>query len=129
MTQIDAKLVQDLDALKDPADLMAELHRRFGGRMALGNSGQLSESVLIAMAAAKGFKLRSYTSDTLRLFPETYKIFEALERKYGVTVERFKPDPKAVDEMVTRDGEFLFFDSKEKQELCCRLRKVHPNQR
>ena len=31
--------------------------------------------------------------------------------------------------MVAEHGEYLFFDSKEKQELCCRLRKVFPNER
>jgi phosphoadenosine phosphosulfate reductase len=31
--------------------------------------------------------------------------------------------------MVREHGEYLFFDSKEKQELCCHLRKVEPNQR
>src|SRR5271154_4797100 len=31
--------------------------------------------------------------------------------------------------MVAKHGEYLFFDSKEKQELCCHIRKVMPNER
>ena len=31
--------------------------------------------------------------------------------------------------MIREQGEFLFFDSKEKQEFCCDLRKVEPNER
>lgn len=31
--------------------------------------------------------------------------------------------------MVLEQGEYLFFDSKEKQEFCCRVRKVIPNER
>lgn len=129
MTLLDERVLSELESIGHPGELLAELHRRFGGRMALGNSGQLSESVLIAMAARAGFTLRSYTTDTLRLFPETHQLFEALEKKYGVRVERMKPDPEDLDQMVSRHGEFLFFDSKEKQELCCRIRKVDPNRR
>jgi phosphoadenylyl-sulfate reductase (thioredoxin) len=129
MTKINAELLQELETLQDPELLLATLCRLFGDRVALGNSGQLSESVLMAMAAQAGFKLRSYTTDTFRLFQETYQLFEALEEKYGVSVERMMPDPDDLAEMVSKHGEFLFFDSKEKQELCCRIRKVDPNGR
>jgi phosphoadenylyl-sulfate reductase (thioredoxin) len=31
--------------------------------------------------------------------------------------------------MIAQHGEYLFFDSKTKQEYCCNIRKVEPNQR
>ena len=53
----------------------------------------------------------------------------ALEAKYGITIERFKPDPGRLELMLKNHGEYLFFDSREKQEYCCSVRKVEPNRR
>jgi phosphoadenylyl-sulfate reductase (thioredoxin) len=81
------------------------------------------------MAAEQGLKPRVFTNDTGRLFPETLDYFARVEKTYGFVVERFSPDPAEVEKMVARHGEYLFFDSKEMQELCCHLRKVVPNRR
>ena len=122
-------LVGELSALTDPVVLLKTLQDRFGARMAIASAGQLTEAVLVALCANAGFKPRVFTIDTGRLFPETLVHFAELEKKYGLTVERFYPEASAVASMVAEHGEYLFFDSKEKQELCCRLRKVFPNER
>jgi phosphoadenylyl-sulfate reductase (thioredoxin) len=80
------------------------------------------------MASRVAPKLRVYTIDTLRLPDETYQLIDAIEKKYGIAIERFQPDPKRVAQMVARHGEFLFFDTKEKQEYCCMIRKVEPDE-
>lgn len=129
MTTIDQNLIAELEKIKDPGQLMADLFHRFGARAAIGTSGQLTGTALIAMAVEAGAKPRVFTNDTRRLFPETYEFFDAIENRYGLKVERFGPDPKEVDAMVSAYGENLFFDSKERQELCCAVRKVHPNNR
>ncbi|MBK8575739.1 MAG: phosphoadenylyl-sulfate reductase [Elusimicrobia bacterium] len=123
------EVIEELGSLTDPAVLLKTLQERFGGRLAIGTAGQLTESVLVALCVEAGFKPRVFTVDTERLFPETLDHFAQLEKNYGLTIERFHPDPKAVASMVSDHGEFLFFDSKEKQELCCRVRKVFPNER
>jgi phosphoadenosine phosphosulfate reductase len=84
---------------------------------------------ILDMAVKAGVTPRVFTIDSLRLFPETYRFIQELEKKYNLTVERFGPDPAEVDAMVREYGEHLFFDSKERQELCCRVRKVEPNLR
>ncbi|MEK7765395.1 MAG: phosphoadenosine phosphosulfate reductase family protein, partial [bacterium] len=84
---------------------------------------------LIDMAVKAGVTPRVFTVDAERLFPETYRLFDELEKRYGLTIERYRPDPVELDSMVKEYGEYLFFDSKERQELCCRVRKVHPNQK
>ena len=38
---IDQKLIVELEKIAEPGALMAELYRRFSGRMAIGTSGQL----------------------------------------------------------------------------------------
>jgi len=126
---VSSDLLLELERIAEPGALLAELHRRFGDRMAIAASGQPTDTVLIALAVKSGAKEpRVYTTDTGRLFPETYAYFEQLETLFQIRIERFRPPEKELARMVQQHGEFLFFDSKEKQEYCCHVRKVLPNQ-
>ncbi len=122
-------IIEELDAIQDPKQLIGEIFQRFGKKAAIGTSGQLTGVVMIDMAEAAGVTPRVFTIDTQRLFPETYQLFEEIEKKYGIRVEKFGPDPQKIQNMIQEHGEYLFFDSKEKQEYCCHLRKVEPNER
>ena len=123
-------LIQELEPIQEPGPLMAELFRRFPGRTAIGTSGQLTGCALIDLAVqAQAPGLRVFTNDTLRLFPETNDLFKQLEARYRLSLERYTPPEKELQSMVEEYGENLFFDSKERQELCCYVRKVLPNQR
>lgn len=126
---INHELISELEKIAEPGALIAKLVRRFGPRAAIGTSGQLSGVALIDMAVKAGVMPRVFTVDAERLFPETYRLFDAVEKRYGLTIERYRPDPVEREAMVKEYGEYLFFDSKERQELCCRVRKVHPNQK
>ncbi|MDX9974383.1 MAG: phosphoadenylyl-sulfate reductase [FCB group bacterium] len=101
----------------------------YGERAGIVTSFQTTGCVTIDLAARAGLNLRVLTIDTLRLPPETYEVIEAVERRYGIRVERFQPDPERLRRMVEQHGEYLFFDSKPKQEYCCSIRKVEPNGR
>lgn len=125
---IDSTLLRELDALGESDRLLGEVYRRFGARAAIATSGQPTDTALIALAIQGGaVKPRVYTTDTLRLFPETYTYFATIEKHLGITIERFTPPEKELQSMVNKHGEFLFFDSKDKQEYCCHVRKVLPN--
>ncbi len=125
---IDQNLVHKLENIQDPGELMAELFRIFGDRAAIGISGQWTGVTLIDMAIRAGIpKPRVFTVDTLRLFPETYDLMRELEKKYNIKIEKAVPDFEAVSKMVREHGEMIFFDSKAKQEYCCKIRKVDPN--
>ncbi|MCB1214477.1 MAG: phosphoadenylyl-sulfate reductase [Deltaproteobacteria bacterium] len=126
---INQNLIKELQDVVEPGDLIAEIVRRFGNRAAIGTSGQLTGVAMIDMAFRAGVKPRVFTIDTLRLFPETYELFEKLEKKYDISIEKIQPDSKKLKAMIKEHGEYLFFDSKEKQELCCHLRKVEPNEK
>ena len=127
---IDRQLITQLELIQDPQQLIQELFKRFGTRAAIGTSGQLTGVVMIAMAVQSGIqKPHIFTIDTQRLFKETYELFDEIEKKYKVKIEKIKPDPVKIQAMVKEHGEHLFFDSKKKQELCCHLRKVEPNER
>lgn len=112
-----------------PEELLRWAWRHYGRRAAITTSFQSTGCVLIDMASRAGLDLRVVTVDTLRLHPETYQLMEAIEKRYGLTVERFQPDPEQVRRLVEQHGEYLFFDSKEKQEHCCQVRKVAPHLR
>ena len=126
--QINQELIEELKGFKEAGELIGEIFRRFGDRAAIGTSGQLTGVAMIDLAVQEGVKPRVFTIDTLRLFSETYQLFDQIEKKYGIKVERIKPDPVRLASMVKERGEYLFFDSRENQKLCCKIRKVEPNE-
>lgn len=98
--------------------------------MAIATSGQPTDTAIIALAVKAGVrKPRVYTTDTYRLFPETYTYYKTLEKFFKIKIERFVPPEKELSRMIEQHGEFLFFDNKDKQEYCCHVRKVLPNQK
>ncbi len=140
-----AKPVQDRTAPVLPTDIRAAelafleqaspqemLHwawERHRERAAIFTGLQNTGCVMIDMAHRVARELRVIVIDTLRLPSETYELLDALHDRYGVTIERFEPDPGRLEDMIRQHGEYLFFDGRAEQELCCRVRKVEPNQR
>ncbi|HPA03146.1 MAG TPA: phosphoadenylyl-sulfate reductase [Candidatus Hydrogenedentes bacterium] len=120
----------DLERLNraSPEELLAWA-ADFGERAAIMTSFQKTGCVMIDMAHRAGLGLRVVTVDTLRLHPETYELMAQLEARYHIAIERFEPDPQRLQRMLDQHGEFLFFDSRPKQEHCCWIRKVEPNDR
>lgn len=127
-TNVSDAALEQLNAMT-PEALLAWSVAEYGDRAALFTSFQETGCVLIDMAHSQGLALRVVTVDTLRLHPETYALMEQIEARYGITIERFQPDPDRLRRMITLHGEYLFFDSKEKQEHCCAIRKVEPHDR
>jgi phosphoadenylyl-sulfate reductase (thioredoxin) len=126
---VDQALCQEVLLTESPQEILFSLFKRFEKRAAIVTSGQLSGMVLIHLAAENQLPFRVCTLDTLRLFPETYTFLEKVESRYGIQIEQIQPDPQEVQQMVAEHGEYLFFDSKAKQEHCCNIRKVRPMQR
>lgn len=127
-----AETVKDLHAHLNemgPVELLAWAAANHPGRAGIITSFQDTGCVLIDMMARAAVGLRVITVDTLRLHPETYALMAELESRFGITVERITPDPERLKRMIAQHGEYLFFDSKAKQEFCCNVRKTEPNQR
>ncbi|MBI4180251.1 phosphoadenylyl-sulfate reductase [bacterium] len=121
----------DLSALEslDVDGRLTWAAERFPGRTGIGTSFQHSGMILIdARVRLKLDGIRVYTIDTERLLPETYDFIQTVEKRYGIRIECLKPDPAEIRKMVADHGLYLFFDSREKQEYCCYLRKVKPNE-
>ena len=120
------QLLDELNA-KSPEDLLRWAWATYGDRVGIITSFQDTGTVIIDLASKVTPGMRVLTVDTLRLHPETYALLEEIEKHYGIAIERFTPDPDALSRMVRQHGEYLFFDSKAKQEHCCAVRKVEPN--
>ena len=122
----DPALLDELNAMSAEALLQWSLEH-FGDRAGIVTSFQDTGCVMIDMASRVAPGLRVLTVDTLRLHAETYALMDEIESKYALRIEKFKPDTERLKRMVAQHGEFLFFDTKAKQEYCCQIRKVEPN--
>lgn len=72
---------------------------------------------------------RVFMLDTGRLPQATYDLVDRVRDRYGKEVEVLFPRAEAVEEMVRKNGMNLFYESVEKRQLCCRVRKVEPMNR
>lgn len=125
---VDGTSLETLNAMA-PEALFSWALRVYGERAGILTSFQDTGCVMIDMMSRAAPGLRVITIDPLRLPEETYRHMDAVEARYDITVERFQPNPADLARMVAQHGEFLFFDSKPKQEHCCGVRKVEPNLR
>jgi thioredoxin-dependent adenylylsulfate APS reductase len=72
---------------------------------------------------------RVFVLDTGRLPQATYDLIDRVRDRYDKAVEIVFPEADAVQKMVREHGANLFYESVEKRQLCCRLRKVEPMRR
>jgi thioredoxin-dependent adenylylsulfate APS reductase len=103
--------------------------QRFHPRIALSNSLQTEDMVVLDMAACIEPKVRVFTLDTGRLHQETYDMMDRLRDRYGVHLEVLFPDAAEVQAMVESKGLNLFYESVENRHECCGVRKVKPLQK
>lgn len=66
------------------------------------------------------------TLDTGRLFPETYALWAATERRYGRRIRAIYPNQEAVEALVETQGIDGFYESQAARLACCEVRKTRP---
>ena len=101
--------------------LVAEVLERFHPRIALACSFQKEESVLLEMLFAAEPKARVFALDTHVLFPETYRVWREVEKRYGVNVEVY--EGPSLGRQAAVHGDALWGRN---PDLCCSIRKVEP---
>lgn len=82
---------------------------------------------LIEYAHLTGRPFRVFSLDTGRLNPETYRLFDEVEKRYGIHIEYMFPDAVEVQALVRTKGLFSFYEDGHQE--CCRVRKVRPLRR
>jgi phosphoadenosine phosphosulfate reductase len=111
-------------------DLLSWSFAKFHPRLALACSFQAEGSVLIDLIhRLRGSDFRVFTLDTGRLNQETYDCMAAIRARYDIEIESFLPEAAQVEDMVRQHGVNLFYDSIERRQLCCGIRKVEPLKR
>jgi phosphoadenosine phosphosulfate reductase len=104
--------------------------KNFHPRLALSCSfGNPEGLVLFDMMRRIEPRARIFVLDTGRLHQATYDLIDRVRDRYDAEVEVVFPDTEAVQRMLREHGTNLFYESLEKRQLCCRLRKVEPNRR
>ncbi|KAJ1428729.1 Thioredoxin-like superfamily [Sesbania bispinosa] len=109
-----------------PLEIMDKALEKFGNDIAIAFSGA-EDVALIEYAHLTGRPYRVFSLDTGRLNPETYRLFDAVEKHYGIHIEYMFPDAVEVQALVRAKGLFSFYEDGHQE--CCRIRKVRPLRR
>ena len=128
----DNKMVNELNARfqnSSPEEVIRYFLRDFKGKTAFGTSLGAEDQVLTKMIADIDPDTFILTLDTGRLFTETYNLISRTMKTYPVKINIYFPDAEKVEKMVNESGINLFYDSVEKRELCCHVRKIEPSKR
>ena len=106
--------------------LVREAGSEFGASLGIVTSLQREGVVMVDVALKTLGALRVMTIDTGRVPAGTLEMIDTIEARYGIQVERIRPDASLADAMVELYGRDLFYDSVPKRSLCCNVRKVWP---
>jgi thioredoxin-dependent adenylylsulfate APS reductase len=124
--QIESGELESLEADK----LLTWAIENFHPRLALSCSFGAAEGMaLLDMMHRVEPASRVFVLDTGRLPQATYDLMDRVRDRYGKSIEVVFPRADDVEKMVRRDGLNLFYESVEKRQLCCRVRKVEPLRR
>lgn len=116
------ELAGTADVEQQTAEQVVELMLdRLHPRVALACSFQKEESVLLDMLLTREPSARVFALDTHVLFPETYAVWRALERRYGIEIAVF--EGPSLGRQAAIHGEALW---ERNPTLCCSIRKVAP---
>ena len=114
----------------DSIEILDWAIEKFHPRLAFSCSfGDPEGMVLLDMMHRIEPRSRVFVLDTGRMHQETYDLIDRVRDRYDKEVEAVLPDSGAVQEMVREHGMNLFYESLQKRQLCCRLRKVEPSAR
>jgi phosphoadenosine phosphosulfate reductase len=100
-------------------------YETFGQDVAIASAFGPEGIVVIDIAARVWPRVRVFVLDTSFLFPETYRLIEQVEQRYGIEVERVLPSLSPEEQAQTHGSELWTSDP----DLCCRIRKVEPLER
>src|SRR5437870_4473092 len=102
-------------------ELLSYVTQRFHPRLTLACSFQKEDSVLLDLLLEVQPKARVFALDTHVLFPETYALWRAIEKRYGIQVEVY--EGPSLGRQAAVHGDALW---ETKPNLCCAIRKVEP---
>lgn len=127
---VDEKIINQWNVQKvnqSPEEILSWLLDFFGrDSVVLASSLGVEDQVLTHMILEIDKKARIFTIETGRLHSETLQTMQKTMQRYNFQYEVLTPEAERVKQMVAEHGRDLFYESKEKRQLCCRIRKVEP---
>lgn len=100
-----------------------------GGELKFSTSFGQEDQVLTDIIVRHSVPVTLFTIDTGRMFNEVYETMEKTVARYKRSIDVFFPQTEPVEQMIKEHGINLFYDSVEKRQSCCNVRKVEPLQR
>ncbi len=115
---------------KSPEKILRSAVDFFGAsQVALASSFGAEDQVLFDLLHKAQLPVTVFTLDTGRLPQESYDVLDSTRKHYGHEIEVLFPETSAVENMQSRYGPNLFYESVELRRECCRIRKVEPLKR
>lgn len=108
---------------------LAELTKRFPGKVTFSTSFSIEDQVIADHILRTGLPVSIFTLDTGRLFAETYSVWSATNEKYGTRVQAYYPDRQQLETFLNDKGPNAFYASVANRKECCYIRKVEPLKR
>jgi phosphoadenosine phosphosulfate reductase len=108
------------------AERLAAVRAGVPGRVVFTTSFGLEDQAITHAIFSQGISIDVVTIDTGRLFPETYDVWSATERRYATRIRGLSPDHAGVEKLVARQGIDGFRLSVDARKACCFVRKVEP---
>ena len=110
----------------DLFERLAAIRAQIPGRVVFTTSFGLEDQAIAHAIFAQALTIDVATLDTGMLFPETYEVWAETERRYGVRVQAFAPEHRAVEALIAAQGINGFRTSVAARLDCCAVRKVVP---
>jgi len=131
---IDPSVLRDVEAKRfeawDAERILIWALDNFHPRLSLSCSFGAPEGlVLLDMMHRIEPAARVFVLDTGRLPQATYDLMDRIRDRYDKRLEVVFPRAESVETMVREHGMNLFYESIDKRQLCCRVRKVEPLRR
>jgi len=124
-SHIDAGLRDRIDAA---AGVLQEIERDYAPA-ALASSFGAEDMVLTDLVRRHAPGIQIFTLDTGRLNEETHRLHQQVREQYGIEIETWYPDTRAIEDFVRENGINAFYRSVELRKACCGIRKVAPLRR
>lgn len=114
------------DRVRHSRELLAAAVLDHHGAIVQASSLGVEDQVVTDLLVRDGLPVVVATLDTGRLHRETLALLRATERRYGLAIERWLPDARAVAAHVAEHGFQSMRRSVELRKACCAIRKVEP---
>ena len=101
----------------------------YKGKIALSTSLGAEDQILTHMISKIDPRVKIFTLDTGRMFPEIYELIDKTSKTYEIEIITYFPNFEQVENMVIEKGINLFYESIENRKLCCHNRKLEPLKR